>query len=131
VQGLTDYSLARRAVVRGVADGSVDRGDVCDAHPELLQAARNVGAAARRSCPICRLADESAAVPADEADSLRLVTYVFAESLRRPSGIVAWGTEEIERLARSHDGIAVYTVECCLVCGWNHLAESYFADAQR
>ena len=40
-----DYALARRAVLRDLRTGKRDRLDVCDAHPELLRAARNIGEA--------------------------------------------------------------------------------------
>ena len=41
-----DYALARRAVLRDLRTGKRDRLDVCDAQPELLRAARNIGEAA-------------------------------------------------------------------------------------
>ena len=43
-----DYALARRAVLRDLRTGKRARLDVCDAQPELLRAARNLGRAARR-----------------------------------------------------------------------------------
>lgn len=117
--------MAKRALVREVTYGAVSVRDVCDAHPELLRAARNVGTVVPRSCPICALADERAHVPADESAQLRTVTYVFGDDLRRRSGVVVWGRDELEALASRHRSLVVYTVECCLVCGWNHLVESY------
>lgn len=125
VKGSTDYRMAKRALVRQVTDGSVRLADVCDAHPELLRAARNIGTSADRDCPICALADERAEVPTDEAHTLRLVTYVFGEALRKRSGTVVWNREELDGLAARHRSLTAYTVECCLVCGWNHLVESY------
>ncbi|MGH3665439.1 MAG: DUF5318 family protein, partial [Egibacteraceae bacterium] len=82
MRGFTDYRMAKRALVRQVTAGAVPLTDVCDAHPELLRAARNVGAPTPRSCPICRLADDRADVPIDETSTLRLVTYVFGDDLR-------------------------------------------------
>lgn len=125
MRGFTDYRMAKRALVRQVTRGSVALEDVCDAHPELLRAARNVGTRTSRSCPICRLADDRADVPRDDADALRLVTYVFGEDLKRKSGHVVWTREELDGLAAEHHSLAAYVVECCLVCGWNHLVESY------
>lgn len=125
LRGRTDYRMAKRALVREVTEGTVRLSDVCDAHPELLRAARNVGTATARACPICSLADQRAAVPHDDADTLRLVTYVFGDSLRRPSGRVVWAHDELDGLAAKHDSISAYVVECCLVCGWNHLVESF------
>jgi hypothetical protein len=125
MRGFTDYRMAKRALVRLVTRGAVPITDVCDAHPELLRAARNIGTATARTCPICRLADDRADVPIDEADTLRLVTYVFGDDLKRKSGIVVWTRAELDELALAHQSFTAYVVECCLVCGWNHLVESY------
>src|SRR5687767_13861228 len=81
----TNYRLAKRAIVRQVTMGALPPAAVCDAHPELLRAARNIGQPTSRSCPICRLADDRAEVPTDETNSLRLVTYVYGDDLRRLS----------------------------------------------
>ena len=125
MQGSTDYQLAKRAVVRQVSQGEVALREVCDAHPELLRAARNIGTPTDRRCPICELADQRARVPTDDTSSLRMVTYVFGSDLRRKSGIPVWTREELLDLAADHRSFTAYTVECCLVCGWNHLADSY------
>jgi Family of unknown function (DUF5318) len=125
MMGFIDYRMAKRALVRQVTRGSVPVEDVCDAHPELLRAARHIGTETARTCPICRLADDRADVPLDEADTLRLVTYVFGDDLQRLSGHVVWNRKELDDLARSHHSFTAYVVECCLVCGWNHLVESY------
>lgn len=125
MRGSTDYRMAKRALVREVTRGVVPIHDVCDAHPELLRAARNVGSVAGRDCPICAIADQRADIPTDEAETLRLVTYVFGDDLRRKSGIVVWSREELAGLAAEHRSFTAYVVECCLVCGWNHLVESF------
>ena len=119
-----DYALARRAVLRDLRSGRRDRTDVCDAHPELLRAARNIGAITRRSCPICLLADDRADVAPDETPTLRQVTYVYGGDLNRRNGHVVWDRAELDGLAASHQSFTAYVVECCLVCGWNHLHES-------
>lgn len=125
MRGVTDYRMARRALVRQVTRGVVRTVDVCDAHPELMRAARNIGTPTRRSCPICRLADERADVPRDDAVTLRTVTYVFGDSLKQRSGHVVWNRAELDRLAVRHQSVTAYVIECCLVCGWNHLVESF------
>ncbi len=125
MRGFTDYRMAKRALVRQVSRGVVARQDVCDAHPELLRAARNVGNETARDCPICALADDRADVPRDESVTLRLVTYVFGDDLKRLSGHIIWTREELDGLAARHHSFTAYTVECCLVCGWNHLVSSY------
>lgn len=121
----TDYRMASRALVDRVSRGLVRVEDVCDAHPELMRAARNVGTPATRACPICSLADERASVPRDEHASLRLVTYVFGDALKRLSGHIVWEPQELDELADAYDSFTAHVVECCLVCGWNHLVESY------
>jgi Family of unknown function (DUF5318) len=90
----------------------------------LLRAARNIGTPSLRQCPICELADRRAEIPTDESSSLRLVTYVFGPELRRKSGLPVWTREDLNDLASDHRSFMAYTVECCLVCGWNHLHES-------
>ena len=125
MRGFTDYRMAKRALVRDVSSGLVRRQDVCDAHPDLLRAAQNIGEGVDRRCPICDLADARAAVPRDEATSLRLVTYAFGDDLKRKSGHVVWNRQELRDMASSYRSFTAYTVECCLVCGWNHLVESY------
>ena len=125
MRGFIDYRMAKRALVRDVSSGRVRLQDVCDAHPELLRAARNIGQIVERQCPICDLADARAAVPRDDSSTLRLVTYVFGDDLKRKSGAAVWTREELHDLATSHRSFTAYTVECCLVCGWNHLVESY------
>lgn len=123
--GRTDYRLAKRAVVRKVTAGELSPRDVCDAHPELLRAARNIGATTARHCPICSLADERAEVPRDENDGMRLVTYVFGPTIKQQQGHCVWREEELAELSSQHDSLTAYVVECCLVCGWNHLVESF------
>jgi hypothetical protein len=125
MRGFIDYRMAKRALVREVTRGAVRLADVCDAHPELLRAARNVGLPTERECPICALADDRADVPHDEAASLRVVTYVYGDDLKRKSGHIVWNRAELDALAAHHQSFAAYAVECCLVCGWNHLVESY------
>ena len=125
--GYIDYRLARRALVRQVTRGSVSVTDVCDAHPELLRAARNIGQTTARTCPICRLADDRADVPIDETETLRLVTYVFGDDLNRMSGHCVWSPQELAELA-GRSSFTAYVVECCLVCGWNHLVESFLSQ---
>ena len=67
----TDYALARRALLRDLRRGTVARHDVCDAHPELLRAARHVGEPATHECPVC------------SAGHVRYVSYVYGEHLRQ------------------------------------------------
>ena len=67
--GEIDYRLARHGVVSEFRKGRLARHEVCDAHPELLRAAREVGDRTSQDCPIC----------AD--DQVVLVSYVFGPRL--------------------------------------------------
>ncbi len=129
MRGFTDYRMAKRALVREVSEGQRPVSDVCDAHPELLRAARNVGTAVDQDCPICELADDRAEVARDDV-ALRQVIYVFGDSLRRRSGAVVWNRAELGDLAATHTSFTAYVVECCLVCGWNHLIESFLLGTE-
>ena len=53
MQSVTDYALARRAVLRDFRRGTLTRLDVCDAHPELLRAAQFIGTDIDDECPVC------------------------------------------------------------------------------
>jgi hypothetical protein len=105
----TDYALARRAVLRDLDRGVVTRLDVCDAHPELLRAARHVGEKADHHCPVC------------DAGKVRYVSYVYGEGLRAANGRCIVHEGELERLAAGHDEFTRYVVEVCPDCGWNFL----------
>jgi hypothetical protein len=104
-----DYVLARRAVLRDLRRGRVGRHDVCDAHPELVRAALNVGEEARRDCPVCGDAN------------LRLVSYVYGDALKAANGRCISFPGELEKLGASIDEFACYVVEVCPECRWNHL----------
>ena len=82
---------------------------MCDAHPELVRAAREVGEPTRLDCPIC------------EDDKVVLVTYVFGRGL--PAfGRCITAKGELAKLDRRRDPLAAYVVEVCPTCSWNHLA---------
>jgi Family of unknown function (DUF5318) len=105
----TDYALARRALLRDLHRGSVARLDVCDAHPELIRAARHVGEPAPHECPVC------------SAGHVRYVSYVYGEHLRQANGRCIVHPSELERLDAAHEEYARYVVEVCPDCGWNFL----------
>jgi hypothetical protein len=106
----TDYALARRAVLRDLQRGSVTRLDVCDAHPELLRAGRNIGELAPFECPVCGDGD------------VRFVSYVYGDKLGAANGRCLSYDGELEKLDAAHDEFARYVVEVCLDCRWNHLS---------
>jgi len=113
VQGLIDYTLAKRAVLEGFRRGSVDRLDICDAHPQLIRAAQNIGAALDRPCPVCA------------HETLRQVRYVYGEQLKHLSGRPVYPENWELELAKKIDEFRCYSVEVCADCGWNHLESCY------
>ena len=104
-----DYSLARRSALRDLRAGRRDRTDLCDAHPELLRAGRNVGERLDGDCPICG------------HTSLRLVSYVYGDALRQANGRCITSAGELAKLEANTEEFSRYLVEVCLDCRWNHL----------
>ena len=90
--------------------------DICDAHPELLRAAKNVGEHSRRDCPVCVGA------------KLRLLAYVYGDSLKENNGRV-WPLDVGLSMAADRPGSWCYVVEVCTECQWNHLSEAFVARA--
>jgi hypothetical protein len=109
--GQINYRLARNAVVSEFHKGRLSRLDICDAHPELLRAARNVGEATTEECPIC------------EETNVVLVSYVFGSGLPSSGRCVTTRTE-LAKLNRRGSDLACYVVEVCPECCWNHLAHT-------
>jgi Family of unknown function (DUF5318) len=104
-----DYTLARRSVLRDLRTGKRDRLDVCDAQPELLRAARNLGEPVEGDCPVCG------------ATSLVVVSYVYGDALRRSNGRCIETPDELAKLDAAHEEFSRYVVEVCVECRWNHL----------
>jgi hypothetical protein len=115
VRGIIDYTLAKRSLLRRFRKGSVDRFDICDAHPELTRAAKHIGQELDRPCPVCA------------RESLRLVRYVYGDQLKQLSGRVVYPESMVADLAEKVDEFRCYAVEVCLECGWNHLAACFMA----
>ena len=112
--GAVDYTLAKRALLRDFRQGILSRFDICDAHPELLRAARYVGEPSSRPCPIC------------DRDELRLLAYVYGDDLKANNGRV-WELDKALTIAADHRGARCYVVEVCTGCSWNHLREAFVA----
>jgi hypothetical protein len=113
-----EYRLVRNRVVNDVRRGRVDKVDVCDAHPELLRAARHVGRPTGEDCPIC---EESGMVE---------VTFVFGAKLP-PGGRCPGTAAELNRLCRREEPVLCYAVEVCPSCAWHHLLRKYPAGGRR
>lgn len=112
--GVVDYTLAKRALLRSARRGMLSTFEICDAHPELMRAAKHVGEPASRPCPVC------------EKKKLRLLAYVFADGLKQDSGRV-WGLQEALQLTATHTDATCYVVEVCTACQWNFLTEAFQA----
>ena len=107
-------SLVAVDLLRNFRRGLTTRLEICDAHPELLRAAKHLGRQATRPCPVC------------DKEDLRLLAYVYADGAGRDNGR-AYRVEEGLTLAAEHPGGACYVVEVCTDCSWNHLAEALVA----
>lgn len=112
--GIVDYTLAKRALLREWRTGMLSKLEICDAHPELLRAAKYLGADASRPCPVCR------------GSELRLLAYVYAEGLKQNNGRALTVKDALAMAAKQRGG-AAYVVEVCTDCNWNHLSEAFLA----
>jgi hypothetical protein len=110
--GQIDYRLARNAVLSEFRKGRLGRPDVCDAHPELVRAAREVGSPTADSCPIC------------ESGQLVHVSYVFGPRLPAHGRCITT-RRELTTFARRSTTNTCYVVEVCPECSWNHLARTF------
>jgi hypothetical protein len=107
-RGIVDHRLARRMLINQVKSGRLGQEYVCDAHPELIRAARNVGTVTSTCCPICEQSD------------LRIVTYVFGHRLPAHGRCVSTA-KELRKLGARPDELTAYVVEACIECRWHHL----------
>jgi hypothetical protein len=107
-----DYALARRATLVDLANGRVSTADACDAHPDLLRAARYHGEPTDTRCPVCR------------KEPLTRVTYAYGDELQHASGR-ARSSRSLDALAARFAQLRIYVVEVCRSCGWNHLCLSF------
>ena len=106
--GVVDHRLARRALINEFKRGRISKDTVCDAHPELIRAARNVGEPTDTPCPICAEVN------------VVLLTYVFGHGLPK-HGKCLTDKREVEKLQRQPHDYAAYVVEACPSCRWHHL----------
>ena len=110
--GNISYLLERNRVLRQYERGELSRSDICDAHSELIRAARHYSEKTSDPCPIC------------EKESLRIVSYVFGPRL--PShGRCVNSAGDLDRIRRRKGTFTCYMVEVCAQCSWNHLLRSY------
>jgi hypothetical protein len=87
--GVIDYTLAKRALLRDARSGALGLTDLCDAHPELMRAAKYVGERTNTDCPVCG------------KDKLVLLAYVYGDDLKQENGRV-WSIATGRRMAVAH-----------------------------
>jgi hypothetical protein len=122
IGGVIDHRLSRRVVINEFRRGRLRRDQVCDAHPDLMRAARNFGDETQVRCPIC------------QEDNVVLVTYVFGPRLPHHGRCITrpHELEEFRQLAQreavhaqNFDSLyTAYVVEACRSCKWHHLLRS-------
>ena len=108
-----DYSLARRSIIRDYRAGVLNKFDVCDAHPELLRAARNLGRESTEACPVCGVV------------GLKYVSYVYGDALKIGNGRAIASSAELRKLGKAHDELKCYDVEVCVDCSWNYMIRTF------
>lgn len=110
--GEIDYRLARQSVLSEFRKGRIARHEICDAHPELARAARELGDPTQLTCPVC------------EETKVVLVSYVFGPRL--PAfGRCITSKKELQAIAKRSGSFSCYVVEVCPACSWNHLARTF------
>jgi hypothetical protein len=115
---VVEFGLVRHALLAKVAAGLIRNEDVCDAHPELLRAAKNVGRKTGETCPLCSDVE------------LVEVTYVFGSRL--PSGgTCPTSRADLLKLERREEPVQCYAVEVCNGCNFHHLVRKWSAGGRR
>lgn len=116
--GLVDHRLERRHLINEYRRGRLGREEVCDAHPELMRAARGIGKRIQTKCPIC------------DVSELSLVTYVFGPRLQSHGKVVV-DNKELADFHRRPEEYTAYVVEACCACKWHHLVRVLPIGGQR
>lgn len=111
IGGVIDHRLTRRALINEYRKGRLRKDQVCDAHPDLIRAARNFGTPTRVLCPICAVSN------------VVLVTYVFGPYLPKHGRCITTSSE-LENFRHQQFDYTAYVVEACRLCGWHHLLRS-------
>lgn len=115
---VVEFGLVRHALLSRLEAGIIRREEICDAHPELLRAAKNLGRMTGDQCPVC------------EEQDLVEVTYVFGARL--PAGGTCPTTRaELLKLERREEPVQCYAVEVCTNCNFHHLARKWVAGGKR
>ena len=116
--GEIDYRLARQAVLSEFRKGRIARHEVCDAHPELVRAARELGEPTKLTCPVC------------EEVNVVLVSYVFGRRLPAHGRCIST-KKELAAIARRSGTFSWYVIEVGPACSWNHPARTFILNPAR
>jgi hypothetical protein len=114
---VVEFGLVRHALLAKIVAGVLRAADVCDAHPELLRAAKNIGRATGERCPVCSDVE------------LVEVTYVFGARLPA-GGTCPTSRAELLKLERRAEPVQCYAVEVCTGCSFHHLVRKWSAGAR-
>jgi hypothetical protein len=114
---IIEYRVQRNALVRQVHEGQKMVEDLCDAHFNLIRAAKGVGRLMGELCPVC------------SKEELRQVVYVFGDKLSA-SGVCPISKADLRRLERRELPVTCYAVEVCVGCKFNHLLRKWHAGGQ-
>ena len=106
-RGQVDHRLARQHLINEYRRGRLSQEQVCDAHPELIRAAKNVGTA-------------STAVP-DLRGGPAAPRHVRLRARLPAHGKCVTTAKELRALDRRHEELSAYVVEACVACHWHHL----------
>ena len=115
---VVEFGLVRHALLAKIGAGVIRAQDVCDAHPELLRAAKNIGRDTGEICPLC------------EDVELVEVTYVFGARLPA-GGTCPLSRSELLKLERRVEPVQCYAVEVCTACKFHHLARKWTAGGRQ
>ncbi|HWJ96932.1 MAG TPA: DUF5318 family protein [Acidimicrobiales bacterium] len=116
--GEIDYRLARQSVLSEFKKGRIAKHEICDAHPELVRAARELGEPTKLTCPVC------------EETNVVLVTYVFGPRLPAFGRCIS-SKKELQAIAKRSGSFSAYVIEVCPACSWNHLARTFLLSPAR
>lgn len=114
---VVEFGLVRHALLAKIAAGTLRASEVCDAHPELLRAAKNIGRRTGERCPVC------------SAVELVEVTYVFGARLSS-GGTCPTSRAELLKLERRAEPVQCYAVEVCTGCNFHHLVRKWSAGGR-
>jgi hypothetical protein len=108
-EGRVDYRLQRRVALDNLSLANRALEQQCDAHPELLRAAKHLGEPRGEDCPVC--------------GDVELVGlhYAFLQNGPKSQGGRVVERSRLANFAQRYGDLIVYEVEVCRGCHWNHL----------